>query len=289
MSAQQQAVPSQRPNGLVIVCGVALAPIEYRGERVMTLSMMDAAHQRPDGTARRNFNEHRERLIAGEDFHELNQPDEIRTLGFSRPQGGTPAMVLLLTETGYSMLVKSFTDNLAWDVQRQLVKSYFNPVAKSLTPNFSDEIEAGEAWLAAKKEARAQAARAQIEAEKVLQLEHQVAELAPAVEALERIARDSEHLCMTDAAKQLQMQPRKFTKMLLDKGWIYVRESKKTYVAAQPQLDAGYLTHRYGNYQDPDTGQWKKSAQVLVTAKGITKLSMMLSVRLPQEQARLQI
>jgi hypothetical protein len=68
----------------VIVRGVSLAPIEYRGARVMTLTMMDAAHQRPDGTARRNFNEHRARLIAGEDFHELNQPDEIRTLGFTR-------------------------------------------------------------------------------------------------------------------------------------------------------------------------------------------------------------
>ncbi|MFK3741450.1 ORF6N domain-containing protein [Massilia sp. TN1-12] len=110
---------------IITVGGVALTPIEYRGVRVMTLAMMDAVHKRPDDTARRNFNKNRARLIGGEDFHEINQPDEIRTLGFSRPQGGTPEKVILVTETGYSMLVKSFNDDLAWDVQRQLVKSYF--------------------------------------------------------------------------------------------------------------------------------------------------------------------
>lgn len=110
---------------IVKINDVALAPIEYQGQRVMTLAMMDEVHKRPDDTARRTFNKHRARLIGGEDYHEVNQPDEMRTLGITRPQGGTPAMVVLLTETGYSMLVKSFTDDLAWDVQRQLVKSYF--------------------------------------------------------------------------------------------------------------------------------------------------------------------
>ncbi|WP_217807258.1 hypothetical protein [Methylomagnum ishizawai] len=33
--------------------------------------------------------------------------------------------MIVLTETGYLMLVKSFTDDLAWQVQRQLVKVYF--------------------------------------------------------------------------------------------------------------------------------------------------------------------
>lgn len=98
---------------------VALAPIDYRGLRVMTLAMMDAVHKRPDGTARRNFNENKARLIEGEDYFVRNS-SEARELGYVAPNG-----LALLTESGYSMLVKSFTDELAWDVQRQLVKSYF--------------------------------------------------------------------------------------------------------------------------------------------------------------------
>lgn len=106
-------------NQLIKINDVELAPIECRGERVMTLGMMDAVHKRADGTARRNFNEHRARLIEGEDYFVRNS-SEARELGFTAPNG-----IVLLAETGYSMLVKSFTDDLAWDVQRQLVRAYF--------------------------------------------------------------------------------------------------------------------------------------------------------------------
>lgn len=40
---------------------------------------------------------------------------------------------MLITETGYLMLVKSFTDDLAWKVQRELVDSYFRVRAEPET------------------------------------------------------------------------------------------------------------------------------------------------------------
>ena len=97
----------------------------YQGQRVVTFKDIDTVHERPEGTARKRFNDNKKHFIEGEDFYTLDQPSEIRTLGIERPQGGTPDKVLLVTESGYLMLVKSFTDDLAWDVQRQLVKSYF--------------------------------------------------------------------------------------------------------------------------------------------------------------------
>lgn len=111
-------------SALVKIGSVELAPIEYRGERVMTLSMMDDVHRRAYGTARRNFNEHKARLVDREDFHKVSA-NEIRTHKIFPISSRAHEDVILLTETGYSMLVKSFTDDLAWDVQRQLVKSYF--------------------------------------------------------------------------------------------------------------------------------------------------------------------
>lgn len=98
---------------------------EYHGQRVVTFKDIDAVHGRPDGTASRNFRANRERFIEGEDFYTIRQPDEIRRLGIQRPQGGTPENVTLMTESGYLMLAKSFTDELAWKVQRQLVNGYF--------------------------------------------------------------------------------------------------------------------------------------------------------------------
>lgn len=41
-------------------------------------------------------------------------------MGVTAPNG-----LILMTEAGYLMLVKSFTDDLAWSVQRQLVNGYF--------------------------------------------------------------------------------------------------------------------------------------------------------------------
>lgn len=98
---------------------------EYRNQRVITFKDIDTVHERPTGTARKRFNDNKDRFIEGEDFYVINQPSEIRTLGFTRPQGGTPENIILVTESGYLMLVKSFSDDLAWVIQRGLVNSYF--------------------------------------------------------------------------------------------------------------------------------------------------------------------
>ena len=89
-----------------------LPEIEHHGQRVITLASMDAVHQRAEGTARRNFNANKDKLVEGEDFYRITQPDEIRSLGLSRENGSTAASITLLTESGYLLLVKSFTDNL---------------------------------------------------------------------------------------------------------------------------------------------------------------------------------
>ena len=112
---------------------------EYNGQRVVTFKDIDAVHKRPNGTAGRNFRTNRKHFIEGEDFYKIT-PDEFRrTIGNMDSRQSND--VTLLTETGYLMLVKSFTDDLAWDVQRQLVKSYFRlkDVCKQLS--FDDEPE----------------------------------------------------------------------------------------------------------------------------------------------------
>ena len=103
---------------------------EYAGQRVVTFKDVDTVHHRASGSARKRFNDNRKHFIEAVDFYRLTQPSEIRTLDFSRPQGGVPSEVILITETGYLMLVKSFTDDLAWKVQRELVDSYFRARAE---------------------------------------------------------------------------------------------------------------------------------------------------------------
>lgn len=93
---------------------------EFNGQRVVAFKDIDVVHERPEGTAGRNFRENKEHLIEGEDYFRRNSSEAKKEFGVTAPNG-----LILLTESGYLMLVKSFTDDLAWKVQRQLVKSYF--------------------------------------------------------------------------------------------------------------------------------------------------------------------
>lgn len=112
-------------NNLVLINNHELQVKEFQNQRVVTFKDIDAVHERTEGTAARNFRENRDKFIQNEDYFVIDQPDEIRRLGLERPQGGTPEKVILITESGYLMLVKSLTDDLAWKVQRELVNNYF--------------------------------------------------------------------------------------------------------------------------------------------------------------------
>lgn len=98
---------------------------EYKGKRVVTFKDVDTVHKRPEGTARVAFNTHKDRFISGEDYFVCDVYESKELFGITAPNGTT-----LLTEQGYLMMVKPFGDDLAWDVQRQLVKTYFNATKK---------------------------------------------------------------------------------------------------------------------------------------------------------------
>ncbi len=86
--------------------------VEYRCQRVITLAMIDKVHQRPDGTAGRNLRQNRGRLADGEDYF-LVSPDEIRRTSPGAISDAHKSDLVVLTESGYLMLVKSLTDDLA--------------------------------------------------------------------------------------------------------------------------------------------------------------------------------
>lgn len=108
----------------IIINGIALAIKEYNGKRVVTFRNIDEVHKRPEGTARKRFNDNKGRFVEGEDFFKVCA-SEIRTHKLFDISPKAHEDVTLITESGYYMLVKSFTDDLSWDVQRQLVNSYF--------------------------------------------------------------------------------------------------------------------------------------------------------------------
>ena len=109
-----------------------MAVKEYQGQRVVTLGDIDELHQRPENTAARNFSTNRDKFIEGTDFFKLSFEEARSTNFVERPNSQG---LVLITESGYLMLVKSLTDDLAWVVQRELVNGYFrNRVSAAQTP-----------------------------------------------------------------------------------------------------------------------------------------------------------
>lgn len=133
-------------NDVITIENTEMQIREYNGERVVTFKDIDAVHGNKAGTAKRNFTRNKKHFIENEDFivatRNISKRDNLSLLNIDVPTRG----ITLLTESGYLLIAKSFTDDLSWKVQRQLVNAYFKvrevqkepyykePLAEDFTP-----------------------------------------------------------------------------------------------------------------------------------------------------------
>lgn len=130
-------------NDVITIENTEIKIREYNGERVVTFKDIDTVHKRKSGTAKSSFRRNKKYFQEGTDYVVLtrNSIGTLSTIGNIPPKG-----ITLLTESGYLMVVKTFTDELSWQVQRQLVNAYFKvrevqkqpyykePLAEDFTP-----------------------------------------------------------------------------------------------------------------------------------------------------------
>lgn len=113
--------------------------------------------------------------------------------------------------------------------------------------------------------------------EKVLALRAEVETLAPKAEALDRFATASDgSFCLTDAAKALQVPPRKFFAKLQQMGWIHRRPMGSGWLAYQDRIAIGVMEHKVTTGEKSDGTEWA-STQVRVTAKGMARLALVIA------------
>lgn len=109
--------------------------LRYREQPVLTFPQIDTLHGRPEGTASAAFRRNRKRFIDGEDFYMLDSESlDVWRREFPDMVGANAPSLTLITESGYLMLVKPFTDDYSWQIQRQLVKLYFRVKAVAEQP-----------------------------------------------------------------------------------------------------------------------------------------------------------
>ena len=123
-------------NEIIIINNEKMEVKEYEGLRVVTAWNIGKVHNRDVGEINKIFNRNKDKFILNEDYFILKIKDfseRFKTIQDFIPNNVKE--IALFTESGYLMLVKTFTDDLSWNIQRQLVKTYFRfkEAQKSLT------------------------------------------------------------------------------------------------------------------------------------------------------------
>jgi hypothetical protein len=98
--------------------------IEYRDQQVVTFAMIDNVHGRTKDTARKRFNDNRDRFVEGEDFFKVSA-SEIRTHNIAELSPKATEPLTLITRRGYLKIVKSLNDDTAWVVFGEMIERYF--------------------------------------------------------------------------------------------------------------------------------------------------------------------
>ncbi|HAO2891893.1 TPA: hypothetical protein IHM15_004493, partial [Escherichia coli] len=212
-----------------------------------------------------------------EDFVTLNQPDEIRRLGFSRPQGGTPASVILVTRRGYLKIVKSLNDDKAWQVFDEMIERYFAAERpRSLTA--ADLVANPHQLLAI-----AQGYALQIE-----DMRRDMTVMQSDVNVLERISKADNLYGVRQVAQILQMQERKFVQWAMQVSWVFRHPGSRVLMGYAEKRKAGYIVHKLETYTKPDGDEGSKET-LKFTTSGIIRLAKKLNITLTEGDLQVRL
>ncbi len=122
----------------ITINGKALPVREYQGKRVVTLKDVATLHGQSLSTIRHNFNNNRKHFIENQDYYLLEGScvKKLHTDPYTQKLN-------IFTESGYLMLVKSLTGDVAWQVQRELVNRYFASTSRAIVRQDNHIADAG--------------------------------------------------------------------------------------------------------------------------------------------------
>lgn len=201
-------------------------------------------------------------LSCSEEFTKLNF--EFRDENQTHNTGGTRVTYVEMTRDGFVFLVMGWTGAEAAKFKEAYITA-FNAMEAEIRARASD--------IGSRLNDASFLRTLLIQhTENEIRLQGEIEEMRPQVQALERIALSDGSLCITDAAKTLQVQPKSLFQFMRSHRWIYTRQGASGDIAYQDKLASGLLEHKTTTVQRSD-GSEKTVSQVRVTAKGLARLA----------------
>lgn len=108
-------------NDVIAINDVSVQICEYKEQRVVTFQQIADVHGVGVEQIRKNYSRNAKRFIEGEDTYVIDYSEKSHFDSFEIPPRG----LRVFTESGYLLLVKTLTDDTAWEVQRKLIREYF--------------------------------------------------------------------------------------------------------------------------------------------------------------------
>lgn len=113
-------------NNELIISGIPIKIVDYKGRRVITTQEMALCHDIPTFRLNEKFRRNKKYFIENEDYFVLtkeiiaNCDNVIRSLLYHES-----GELFLFTESGYLKFVKTINDDKAWYIYGQLIEAYF--------------------------------------------------------------------------------------------------------------------------------------------------------------------
>lgn len=113
-------------------------------------------------------------------------------------------------------------------------------------------------------------------ADKVIALEKKITAQAPVIKAYDLIATETfGSMCITDAAKHLQLKPKDLFALLSARGWIFRRAGGKAWLGYQGCIQHGLVEHKITRVVVDN--EERMCERVLITAKGMASLAKLVA------------
>ena len=117
---------------LVVVHGIEISELVYRGHRVLTYEMVSNVHGVGVDTIQKSYQRNSRHFIEGEHTFLIEgmELQQLRSLWTLSPSASS---IRVFTEQGYYLLVKPMRDDLSWEIQGEMAKAYFRSVHQLLS------------------------------------------------------------------------------------------------------------------------------------------------------------